>query len=143
MLYGVPITRGDLFMIATALAIALLAGADAKPVDAAADAALPTAPQLGLQWKRIPDKFLLIKYFPAAAKAVGVTGAKVDLACTLDGFGTPKCEVYGETNPGLGFGDAAVMWLGKGQMTIDDGKPIGGRRFRYFVTFGDWKLPVK
>jgi len=126
-------------MIAVALAIALLSGADAHPVDAAADAALPTAPSLGLQWKRMPDKFLLVKLFPAAAKSAGVTGAKVDLACTLDAFGSPKCEVYGETNPGLGFGDAAVSYMGKGQMVIDDGKPIAGRRFRYFVTFGDWK----
>ena len=126
-------------MIAVALAIALLSGADAQPVAAAADPALPMATHLDLHWKRAPDKFLLVKYFPAAAKTAGVTGAKVDLACTLDAFGTPRCEAYAETSTGLGFGEAAVTWLSKGQMVLGDGSSAAGRRFRYTVVFGDWK----
>ncbi len=123
-------------MIALAFALTLASASTAAP--AAPAAPPPTMKALHLGWKRKPDAFLMTRYFPQAAKDAHVAKAKVALDCTPDAFGTLKCESRSESVTGLGFGDAAVKVLQKGQVESYDSGPPTGRTFRYEVKFGTW-----
>jgi hypothetical protein len=100
--------------------------------------ALPLMKQARLMWERKPDTFLMTKYFPKAAKAAGVDKAKVELACTADGFGSLDCTAISESVEGLGFGEAAVKVIEHGKVAATDRKSPEGRSFRFTVKFGTW-----
>lgn len=61
------------------------------------------------QWRRLPSRDELDRFYPRGARARGVEGG-VLMVCTLGVTGRVfNCRVIRETPPGEGFGEAAVL----------------------------------
>ena len=82
-------------------------------------------------WRSMPTGEMFAASYPAAARAAGVSEARILVDCDIaEGGRLSRCEVRSETPEGLGFGAAALGLTGAFQTSVwsAEGLPtVGGR----------------
>jgi bla regulator protein blaR1 len=122
---------------------ALLIGTLGLAAAGAVWAANPPEPTIRLPvWRQRPGGEDMARYYPEAARAAGVTGAKVVIDCAITADGRlENCLVRQEDPAQYGFGEATIKLARHFQMAPEDrdGKPTAGGVIRLPIVFQDPK----